>query len=193
MIIYNMETTDIQQTAISGIVKNYIANKHGDIAAIELALDNETIKISFPPHTAKIMMEKAGQGTFVKAVYKVERPKHDPKGTKNSKLQLLGISGISGGDFVIADLKPQKLDGEPQVKKFSFSEYDLLKGKKGELVGITIGTKLFHIRKEDQAVAGHIKAESTLEITAVKRLDAGFVNQNHDEVFHIQKLIVDHH
>ena len=48
-----METLEKQGTEVSGVVEKYLANKHGDIDALELKTANETVKINFPPHTAK--------------------------------------------------------------------------------------------------------------------------------------------
>ncbi|MDN3584271.1 hypothetical protein [Mucilaginibacter flavus] len=186
-----METLHQEHTETSGIVKSYLANKHGDISALELAIENGTKKISFPPHAAKSVIAKAGQGSFIKAVYQEEKPKHEPKGDKKPKLKLLAINGIPGGDLVIETIKPQKNQGDPLTETLTFSGFELLKGKKGELVGIKSGKQLVHIHKEDQALAEIIKPGSTLELTGIKRTDPGFVNQNQDDVFHIQKLLID--
>lgn len=186
-----METLHKEQTEISGTIKNYLANKHGDVAALELTTENETLKISFPPHAAKTVIEKAGQGSFVKAVYNEEKPKSDIKGNKKSKLILLAITGIPGGDLVIETIKPQKTPSDPLTETLKLTGFELLKGKKCDLVGIKSGKQLVHVHKEDQALGEIIKPDSTLEITAVKRTDAGFVNQNQDDVFLIQKILVD--
>ena len=53
--------------------------------ALELATEHNTVKINFPPHTAKFVMAKAGQGDFIKAFYKEEKPKHDAKGEKKTE------------------------------------------------------------------------------------------------------------
>ncbi|QEM10003.1 hypothetical protein [Mucilaginibacter rubeus] len=186
-----METLHKKQTEISGIVGNYLANKHEDISAIELVIEDKALKFNFPPHAAKTIMEKVRPGSFVKVVYEEEKPKHDPKGDKKPKLKLLAITGTPGGDLIIEEIKPQKINGGPLAESLTFSSFELLKGKKGDLTGIKSGKQLVHIHKEDQALVEIITPGSTLEITAVKRTDGGFVNQNQDDVFHIQKLLAD--
>lgn len=183
-----MELLEKQETEVSGVVKKYLSNKHGDVDAFEIQTDEKAIKINFPPHTAKTIKTNAVEGTFATVVYQSETKKDEPAGDKKAKLKLVSISGIPTGELIVKDLKPQKSADEPVAETLTLTEYELLKGKKGELTGIKHGNKLFHVHKEDQELSDIIKPGAALEITAVKRMDDGFVNEHNDEVFHIKKL-----
>ncbi len=186
-----METSEKQGTRVSGVVEKYLANKHGDIDALELKTDKEHVKINFPPHTAKTIMHKAGQGSHVTVTYQADEPKHEGKDDKKPKLKLVSVTDAQGSDTEANDIKPQKSAADASAETIKLDNYELLKDKKGELIGIKSGNKLFHIHKEDQQLGDKIKNGAVLEITAVKRGDEGFVNQHHDEVYHIQKVMVD--
>lgn len=54
-----MELLEKQETEVSGVVKKYLSNKHGDVDAFEIQTDEKAIKINFPPHTAKTIKTNA--------------------------------------------------------------------------------------------------------------------------------------
>jgi len=185
-----MGTLEKQSIEISGIVEKYLANKHGDIDALELKTEKEKLKIHFPPHTAKTVMHEAAEGSQVTVTYLTEEPEHDDKAAKRPKFKLAAVQGT--GDMVdLKDTKPQKPASAPHTETIRVSQYELLKDKKGELTGIKAGNKLFHLHKEDAAFTAKLKPEGDLRITAVKRTDDGFVNKEHEEVYHIQNISID--
>ncbi len=185
-----METTAKEGTEVSGVVEKYLANKHGDIDAMELRTDKENVKISFPPHTAKTVMHNAEKGSHTTVTYQPDEPKNGGKADKKPKLKLETVNGAQG-DVNIKETKPTKPSSEPHVETIELSNYELMKDKKGELVGIKTDNKLFHIHKKDVSFSDKLKPQSALKITAIKRTDDGFVNQEHDQVYHIKAITID--
>ena len=185
-----METTEKNAVALDGILIGYKANKHADIDSLEIENQGKPLKINFPPHTARTLMDAVHKGDQISVTYEEKKPKHDPKGDKKPKLQLLTLS-TSGTEIVIGDIKPRKPSDNPMPENLQLEHFELLKGKKEELFGIRSGKQLIHVHKEDQEFADKIKADSKLKITAIKRTTDGFINQNYDDVYHIQKIVID--
>jgi hypothetical protein len=160
---------------VSGVVEKYLANKHGDIDALELKTEKESVKINFPPHTAKTIMHKAEKGSHVTVTYETDQPKQDGKDEKKPKLKLVGVTDSNGSEVDAKSIKLQKPAADQGTETIKLTDYELLKDKKGELVGIKSGDKLFHIHKEDSQFSDQLN---------------GFVNEEHALVYHIQKITI---
>lgn len=186
-----METITGNTITITGIVKKFKANKHGDIDALELAYHSQTEKIKFPPHTARSIMDIVNEGDEVEVIYKQEL-KPGPKADGKIKSKLETIKGAStAAALTISDIKPQKPGFEPHPQTFTLDNFQIIRDKKDEITSIRSGSHLFHIHKNDKSFSALIKPNSKLSINAIKRIDEGFVNAEHLEVYHIDEIEID--
>ena len=176
---------------ITGTIEAFKANKHGDIDSFEIEDKGKNIRINFPPHTAQAIQGIAKNGQDVKITYKEEQPKHDPKGDKKPKNKLESISSDSADEIIIKSIKPAKHSESETPASFEIKHFELLKGKKDELIGIKAENKLFHIHKDDDNFAGKITPKARLVISAVKREDSGFINKDGDIVYHIKSINIE--
>lgn len=180
-----METLEEKQIKVSGTLKKFKANKHGDIDSLELVSTEGPLNIKFPAHMAKKLMDSIRPEEHVDLVYHDEKDNRD-KGDK-PKLKLDSVLREGKPDLEIMHTHPQKPDHEV-TEKLTFDNFELIKGKKGELTGIKSGNNLVHIHKKDEALSEMISDHDHLQIEAVKRTDPGFVNEKGDNVFHFSKI-----
>ena len=186
-----METTTNDAVQLTGIIDKYKTNKHGDIDAVEIDKAGRTEKINFPPHTARAVMNVANEGENVEIIYN-EDLKKGPEANKKSKNKLVSIRLVnSANTLMIADIHPQKPGFHGTSESFEIDAFELLNDKKGELIAIRSANNLFHIHKEIRSFSEMIKNEPILKITALKRVDEGFINAEHLKVYHIQSYDID--
>jgi hypothetical protein len=182
-----MNSAGVSVTQLSGLVKGFISNKHGDIDVVELDTSNGVIKLHFPPHTAKKVIDKIAVGQQVIADYTVkERPEKKPV------LELESIRKDQRDEILlINDKKQEKIKGGSPVETIKSENFTLIRGKKGEPVSILVDNKLVHFHKKDRELAAAVQPDSVLTIQANLRTDEGFVNEHNLPVYHIKSITVD--
>lgn len=184
-----MNTLKTTVSQLSGLIKGFKSNKHGDIDAVEVETDKGISNLHFPPHTARQVMEKVAIGQHIVADYtEKERPGKKPK------LELESVRSEQQNDaLTITDKKPEKVDADRSIETIKPETFTLVRDKKEEPVAILADNKLVHLHKDDKEIAKAIRPDSTLTIQAVLRPDEGFVNEKNLPVYHIKTIDIDGH
>jgi hypothetical protein len=174
-----------------GLVVGYRYNAHLDVNAIQLKSATEgLITVDFQPHTARTVMDYAPVGDSVEVVTG-SRPNNE-----YIVYQLHRITNLHTNRETDLDALPPPPDVPPNytAQDFTVDTPQLLTDPYGGIDAIRNGNMLFHFRPglvDD--IAGLIKSASTITLSAVRRSeDFGFVNINHDKVYIVLSVTIDH-
>lgn len=174
-----------------GLVIDYRYNAHLDVNAIRLETPDEGIlTIDFRPHTARTVMDHASIGDTVE-VATGSRPNDE-----NIVYQLHRIVNLRTHQQADLDALPPPPDIPPNysAENFTLDKPELLTDPYGGIDALRNGAQLFHFKPgmvDD--IAGLIKSAKTITVSAVRRSeDFGFVNINHDKVYIVLSLTIDH-
>ena len=174
-----------------GIVLGYRDNAHLDVNSIQLKTAQEgKITVDFRPHTARTVM---GIGPVGDSVEIVTSSKPDDE---YIVYQLHRIKNLRTQQEANLDASPPPPDVPPNytAENFTVVSPKPLTDPYGGIDGIRDGNLLFHFKPglvDD--IAGLIKSANTITLSAVRRSeDFGFVNINHDKVYIVLSLTIDH-
>ncbi len=174
-----------------GLVVGYRYNSHLDVNAIQLNTVTEgLITIDFRPHTARAVMDHAPAGDSVEVVTGSQ------PNDENVVYQLHRIKNLRTGQEADLDALPPPPDVPPNytAEDFTLNNPQLLTDPYGGIDGIRSGNLLFHFKPglvDD--ISGLIKSAKTITLSAVRRSeDFGFVNINHDKVYIVLSVTIDH-
>jgi hypothetical protein len=174
-----------------GLVVGYRNNAHLDVNAVELKTTKEgLITVDFRPHTARTVMDHAPIGDSVEIVTG-SRPDDE-----YIVYQLHRIKNLRTHDEANLDALPPPPDVPPNytAEDFTVDNPQLLTDPYGGIDGIRNSNLLFHFKPglvDD--IAGLIKSARTITLSAVRRSeDFGFVNINHDKVYIVLSVTIDH-
>lgn len=174
-----------------GIALGYKYNAHLDVNAIQLKTVKEgVITIDFPPHTAHTVMDHAPIGDSVEVVT------GSHPNDEFIVYQLHRIKNLRTRQEANLDALPPPPDVPPNytAEDFTVENPQLLTDPYGGIDGIRNGNLLFHFKPglvDD--IASLIKSAKTITLTAVRRSeDFGFVNINHDKVYIVLSITIDH-
>jgi hypothetical protein len=174
-----------------GIVVSYRYNAHLDVNAIQLKTGKEgVITIDFRPHTARTVMDHAPVGDSIEVLTGAH------PNDEYIVYQLHRIKNLRTREEADLDALPPPPDVPPNytAEDFALDNPRLLTDPYGGIDGIRNGDQLFHFKPglvDD--IAGLIKSAKTITLSAVRRSeDFGFVNINHDKVYIVLSLTIDH-
>jgi hypothetical protein len=174
-----------------GLVAGYRNNAHLDVNAIQIkTLKEGVITIDFRPHTAQTVMDHAPIGDSVEVVT------GSHPNDENIVYQLHRIKNLRTHQEANLDALPPPPDVPPNytAEDFTLNNPKLLTDPYGGIDGIRNGDQLFHFKPglvDD--IAGLIKSARIITLSAVRRSeDFGFVNINHDKVYIVLSLSIDH-
>ncbi len=175
----------------SGLVLGYRYNAHLDANAIQLKTAREgVITVDFRPHTARTVMDIAPVGDSVE-VATGSRPNDE-----YIVYQLHRIKSLRTNQQSDLDALPPPPDVPPDytAEDFTIDAPQLLTDPYGGIDAIRNGNQLFHFKPglvDD--ITGLIKSAKIITLSAVRRSDDfGFVNINHDKVYIVLSLTIDH-
>jgi hypothetical protein len=146
--------------------------------------------MDFRPHTARTVMAHAPIGDSVEIVTG-SRPDDE-----YIVYQLHRIKNLRTHDEANLDALPPPPDVPPNytAEDFTVDNPQLLTDPYGGIDGIRNSNLLFHFKPglvDD--IAGLIKSARTITLSAVRRSeDFGFVNINHDKVYIVLSVTIDH-
>jgi hypothetical protein len=174
-----------------GVVLGYRYNAHLDVNAIQLKTAQEgVITADFRPHTAQIVMDHAPVGDSVEVVTGSQ------PNDESIVYQLHRIKNLRTQQEADLDALAPPPDVPPNytAENFTIDTPQLLTDPYGGIDGIRNGHLLFHFKPglvDD--IAGLIKSARTITLSAVRRSeDFGSVNINHDKVYIVLSLTIDH-
>jgi len=174
-----------------GRVIGYRYNAHLDVNAIQLQTSKEgVISFDFRPHTARTVMLHAAKGDSVEVVTGIN------PNDEYIVYQLHRIRNLRTGQQADLDALPPPPDVPPDVtaEDYSLDDPQLLTDPYGGIDAIREGNLLFHFKPglvDD--IAGIIKSAKHITMSAVRRgEDLGFVNINHDKVYIVLSITIDH-
>jgi hypothetical protein len=174
-----------------GIVVGYRYNAHLDVNAIQLKTAKEgLITVDFRPHTAHTVMDHAPVGDSVE-ILTGSHPTDE-----YIVYQLHRIKNLRTQQEADLDALPPPPDVPPNftAENFTVDNPQLLTDPYGGIDGIRKGNELFHFKPglvDD--IAGLMKSAKTITLSAVRRSeDFGFVNIDHDKVYIVLSLTIDH-
>ena len=174
-----------------GLILGYQYNAHLDVNAIRLKTVKEgIITIDFPPHTARTVMDYAPVGDSI-GIITSSHPNDE-----SIVYQLHRIKNLRTRQEANLDALPPPPVIPPNytAEDFTLNNPLMLTDPYGGLDGIRNGNLLFHFKPglvDD--IAGLIKSAKTITLSAVRRSeDFGFVNINHDQVYIVLSVTIDH-
>ncbi len=149
-----------KQSLLTGIVQAYETNPEGDIDKIVLNLDSTKVKVHFPPHFAKNILEIAKKNAVVKVRVS----------SREDNFELISIAGEDHTRFFDAGkiLPPKPSPGKDIVIKGHIS--DFIKNPENKITGFVMDRKTVILDPEEGNILAPLLIQAhQVEVTARER------------------------